>query len=216
MKHTLTALVAALLIGPTACTFAASSIGLSVSGTITPVACTPSLSNNGQVDFGKISRQDLNIDKRTRLRDETFELTIRCNVPARFALRMQDHRDGSAIVNSEIYYGLNVDRSSNKIGLYSLHFEPASTVVDALPQVYRTDSTTDGRAWSTSSTSTIPIAAKSYLGFTDIAGSTAGPIAIQSLSSRVTLQTVIAPTSELDLSGDIVLDGTATLEVLYL
>lgn len=216
MKPIPITLATALLLSTAICAHAASVVELTVNGTLTPVACTPSFSNNGLVDFGKISRQELNVDKRTQLRDETLDFGIHCNLPARFALIMRDNREGSAIANSEIYYGLKFDRSGNKIGLYSLHFDPASTVVDALPQVFRTDSTTQGRAWSTSRSSPIPIGAKSYLGFTDVAGSTAGPVAIQNLSSRVTLVTVIAPTSTLDLSDDATLDGSATLEVVYL
>lgn len=215
MKSFPIALSAALLMS-TAPGVLAAPAPLTVNGTITPVACTPTFSNNGLVNYGKIFRQDLSIDKRTQLRDEFLDLNISCTAPARFALIMRDNREGSAIVNSEIYYGLQFDRSGNRIGLYSLHFDPASTVVDALPQVYRTDSTTGGRAWSSSRSSPIPIAAQSYLGFTDVAGSTAGPVAIQNLSSRVTLVTIIAPTSTLDLSDDATLDGSATLEVLYL
>jgi hypothetical protein len=216
MKRIPTTLAAALLTSAATCALAASTANLTVNGLITPLACTPTFSNNGLVDYGKISRQDLNVDKRTQLRDESLDLNISCTAPARFALIMRDNREGSAIVNSEIYYGLKFDRSGNRIGLYSLHFDPARTVVDALAQVYRTDSTTGGRAWSSSSSSPIPIGAKSYLGFTDVAGSTAGPVAIQNLSSRVTLVTVIAPTSTLDLTDDATLDGSATLEVVYL
>ncbi|MDF9774965.1 DUF1120 domain-containing protein [Pseudomonas baetica] len=216
MKRVPITLTAALLLSTATGILAASSYILSVNGTITPVACSPTFSNNGLVDYGKISRQELNVDKRTQLRDESLDLNISCTAPARFALIMRDNREGSAIVNSEIYYGLKFDRSGNRIGLYSLHFDPARTVVDALAQVYRTDSTTGGRAWSSSSSSPIPIGAKSYLGFTDVAASTAGPVAIQNLSSRVTLVTVIAPTSTLDLTDDATLDGSATLEVVYL
>ncbi|MBV7572907.1 DUF1120 domain-containing protein [Pseudomonas sp. PDM32] len=212
--HTFATIAAALLISPAA--LAAPTVELSITGLIIPGACTPTLSNGGLVDYGKISRQALNADKRTQLQDRTLDFSIHCTTPKQFALRMRDNKDGSAIVNSEIYYGLNFDRSGNKIGLYSLHFHPLNTVVDTLPQVFRTDSTTEGRAWSASSSSSIPIGARSYLGFTDIAGSTAGPIEIQNLNSRVTVETVIAPTSTLDLSSDVTLDGSATLELLYL
>ncbi|APC15811.1 hypothetical protein BLL42_08725 [Pseudomonas frederiksbergensis] len=216
MKPVLTALAAVVLIAQAPCTLAASAVDLTVTGRITPLACTPSLSNNGLVDYGKISRQYLSVDKRTQLRDQTLDLNLQCDAPARFALLMRDNRDGSAIVNSEIYYGLNRDSSGNKIGLYSLNFDPANTVVDGWPQVYRTDSTTGGVAWSSSNSRSIPIGARSYLGFTDVAGSSAGPIGIRSLTSRVTVETVIAPTSELDLSADVQLDGAATLDVVYL
>lgn len=205
-----------LLISAAPHALATSAVDLTIKGTLTPLACTPMLSNNGLVDYGKISRQDLSADKRTRLPDQTLDLNIHCNAPARFALLMRDNRDGSAIVNSEIYYGLNHDHSNNKIGLYSLNFDPASTVVDDLTRVYRTDSTTGGNAWSSSNSQVIPIGAKSYLGFTDRAGSSAGPIAIRTLSSRVTVETVIAPTSELDLSAEVQLDGSATLDIVYL
>jgi hypothetical protein len=216
LKHFLAPVAAVLLINPTHGVLAASTTDLTVKGLLTPAACTPSLFPNGLVDYGKISRQDLNSDKRTRLPDKSLAFAISCQSPTRFALRMRDDRSGTAIVNSEIHYGLNLDRSGNRIGLYALHFDPAQTVVDALPRVYRTDSTTEGRAWSPSRSEPIPIGARSYLGFTEIAGSTAGPVAIQNLSSRVTLETVIAPTSALDLSSDVLLDGAASLEVLYL
>jgi hypothetical protein len=216
MKRIPMTVTVALMVSAATCALAASTVDLTVNGIITPVACTPIFSNNGLVDYGKISRQDLNVDKRTQLRDESLDLNISCNTAARFALKMRDNREGSAIVNSEIYYGLNYDRSGNRIGLHSLYFDPASTIVDAVPQVYRTDSTTGGRAWSSSRSSRIPIAARSYLGFTDVAGSTAGPVAIRNLSSRVTLVTIIAPTSTLDLSDDAILDGSATLEIVYL
>jgi type 1 fimbria pilin len=216
MNDYFTALLAALLAGATHSALAASAVDLSVKGNITPEACAPSLSNNGLVEYGKVSHQDLNVDRRTQLPDKTLDLTIQCDAPVRFGLLMRDNREGSALVNSQIYYGLNVDNSGNKIGVYSLHFDPASTTVDAWSQVYRTDSTTDGRAWSSSNSRSIPVASRSYLGFVDVVGSTAGPIAIQNLTSRVTVETVIAPTSELDLSSDVRLDGSATLDVVYL
>jgi type 1 fimbria pilin len=215
MKNYLAGLSAVALLSFAPYMLAASTTDLTVKGIITPIACTPGLSNNGRVDYGKISRQDLSADKRTQLRDQVLDLSIQCNGPSRFALVMRDNRDGSAIVNSEIYYGLNRDNSGNNIGLYSLNFDPAQTVVDDLSQVYRTDSTTGSTAWSSSSSRPIPIAAKSYLGFTDVASSNAGPIFIQNLSSRVTIEAVIAPTSELDLSAEIQLDGSATLDMIY-
>lgn len=216
MKQHLAALWATLLLVNIPGALAASTVDLTIKGQITPMACTPGLSNNGLVDYGKISYKDLSADKRTQLRDKYLDFTLQCNGPARFALVMHDNRDGSAIVNSEIYYGLDHDDSGNKIGLYSLNFDPTQTVADDLAQVFRTDSTTGGQAWSTSNSRPIPIGARSYLGFTDVSGSSAGPIAIQSLSSRVTIETVISPTSELDVSSEIQLDGSATLDVVYL
>lgn len=196
--------------------FCASSVELAVAGLITPAACTPVLSSNGVVDFGKISQQDLNQDRGTRLPSRDLELTLSCNGPVRVALRMRDNRDGTATVNSEIYYGLNLDPSGNRIGLYSVIFDPARTQVDGISEVYGTESTTNGMAWRSANRNPIDIGARSYLGFTDIGGSTAGPAAFTSLNSTLKLEAVLNAKQNLDLSTEVALDGSATLEVIYL
>ena len=205
-----------LLLGGTSAVQAASIVDLAVTGLITPTACTPQLSDGAVIDYGKISQQDLKVDRSTRLPVKPLHVNIACNAPNRFALRMHDNRDGSAMVNSEIYYGLGLDHSGNRIGLYSMTFDPLQTVVDSTAQAYGTESTTGGLAWRMANLNPISIGANSYLGFTDTAGSTAGPSAIQTLSSTVKVETLINATQNLDLSRETALDGLATLEVVYL
>ena len=204
------------LMGLGAPALAASATDLAVQGLLTPTACTPLLSSNGLIDYGKISQQDLNSDTGTRLPIQNLNVNISCNGPIRFALRMHDNRDGSANVNSEIYYGLGLDKSGNKIGLYYLSFDPAQTMTDSLAKVYGTESTTGGVAWRSANSNPIDPGARSYLGFTDTVGSTSGPAAIQNLISIVKVQTVIAAKRNLDLSSEVYMDGSSTLEVLYL
>ncbi|MFL1388231.1 DUF1120 domain-containing protein [Pseudomonas tritici] len=195
---------------------AASTVELTVTGLITPMACTPVLSGGGLVDFGKISQQDLNQSVGTRLPLKSLTLSINCNAAGRYALRMRDNRDGTAHVNSEIFYGLGLDNSGGKIGVYSVSFDPKKTVVDDLPVVYGTESTTGGVAWRTSNTNPIDIGSRSLLGFTDVVGSTAGPSAIQTLTSTLTLEATLNAKQNLDLSTDVLMDGSASLEVVYL
>ena len=214
MKRQLLTLITASLLSAAA--NAASTVELTVKGLITPMACTPTLSSGGVVDFGKISQQDLNQATGTRLPLKTLSLTVSCNAAGRYALRMRDNRDGTAHVNSEIYYGLGLDSSGNKVGVYSLSFDPKQTVADALPQVYGTESTTGGVAWRMSNLNPIDIGSRSLLGFTDLQGSTAGPSAIQALTTTVRLEAVINAKQNLDLSTEIPMDGHATLEVVYL
>lgn len=181
-----------------------------------PGACTPELSNGGLVDFGTLSSSDLNPDKGTRLPPKSLSLRIGCDAPTHYALVMHDNRAGSATVNSEVYYGLGFDNRHNKIGLYSLNVDPADVTADRFTRLYRTDSTTAGAAWSPANSKPIPVGQKSYLGFTDAAGSTAGPVAIQNLNATVTVEAVIAATTSLDLSTAVHLDGSGTIEVFYL
>ncbi|MGU9855965.1 DUF1120 domain-containing protein [Pseudomonas sp. LF245] len=195
---------------------AASTVDLAVTGLITPMACTPLLSSGGLVDFGKISRNDLNLTNGTRLPHKYLTLTVNCNAAGRFALRMRDNRDGTAHVNSEIFYGLGLDISGNKIGVYSVSFDPKQTVVDDLAVVYGTESTTGGLAWRTANLNPIDVGSRSLLGFTDVVGSTAGPSAIQTLTSTLKLEATINARQNLDLSVETPMDGSATLEVVYL
>ncbi|MCP1514709.1 MULTISPECIES: DUF1120 domain-containing protein [Pseudomonas] len=208
--------VSFLLLTSAQYSLAASTVDLSVNGAITPTACTPRLSSAGVIDYGRISQQDLNIDRGTRLAARHLQVSLYCNGASRFALRMRDNRDGTAMVNSEIYYGLGLDNSGNRIGLYSMTFDPRQSLVDSATQVYGTESTTGGVAWRTANLNPIDIGANSYLGFTDIEGSTSGPSAIQELISTVKVDAVINARQNLDLSQDVRLDGSATLEVVYL
>lgn len=195
---------------------AVSMIDLSVQGQIIPRACTPQLSGSGLIDYGKISRQDLNLEQGTRLPLKTLQVSIDCNGPSRYALRMRDNRDGSATVNSEIYYGLGFDTAGNRLGLYSMSFDPRQTQADSSAQIYGTESTTGGLGWRTANLNPVDIGATSYLGFTDTGGSTAGPTAIATLNTTVQIRTVINARQNLDLSVETDLDGSATLEVVYL
>ncbi len=195
---------------------AASTVDLSVHGLIVPAACMPQLSSGGLIDYGKVAQQDLNLETSTRLPLKTLHVGIACNGPVRYALRMRDNRDGSAMVNSEIYYGLGFDSSGNRLGVYSMTFDPRQTQASNTAQVYGTESTTGGLAWRTSNLNPIDIGSRSYLGFTDVEGSVSGPTAIGTLGGNVTVQTVINARQNLDLSVETALDGSATLEVVYL
>ena len=195
---------------------AASTVDLSVHGLIVPAACMPQLSSGGLIDYGKVAQQDLNLETSTRLPLKTLHVGIACNGPVRYALRMRDNRDGSAMVNSEIYYGLGFDSSGNRLGVYSMTFDPRQTQASNTAQIYGTESTTGGLAWRTSNLNPIDIGSRSYLGFTDVEGSVSGPTAIGTLGGNVTVQTVINARQNLDLSVETPLDGSATLEVVYL
>lgn len=209
-------LLCSLLLCGSAQALAASTVDLSVQGLIIPAACLPQLSSGGLIDYGKIAQQDLNLETATRLPVKNLHIGIACNGPVRYALRMADNRDGSAMVNSEIYYGLGFDNSGNRLGVYSMTFDPRQTQASNTAQIYGTESTTGGLAWRTSNLNPIDIGSRSYLGFTDVEGSVSGPTAIGILGGMVTMQTVINARKNLDLSVETPLDGSATLEVVYL
>lgn len=182
-----------------------------------PVACVPQLSNGGLVDYGTLAAKDLSAINETPLPTRTLQFSVSCDAPTPFALKMHDNRNGSATGgNDETAYGLDHDNSQNKIGRYYLNIDPAEFTADALGTLYRTDSTSGGAAWSSSSPRQIPIADNSLMGFTDRAASTLGPVPIQHLSGTVRIKAYLAPTQSLDLRSVVQINGSGTLEIIYL
>lgn len=190
---------------------------LTLRASFAPAACTPRLSNGGLVDYGTLLAKDLNVDSETPLPTKTLLFSVSCDAATPFALLMHDNRNGSATGGTdETAYGLDRDNSQNKIGRYYLHIDPADFTADALPMLYRTDSTSGGVAWSSASSRQIPMAANSYLGFTDSAGSTSGPVAIQNLAGTVRIKAFLAPSQSLDLRDVVHINGSGTIEIIYL
>ncbi|KAA6173822.1 DUF1120 domain-containing protein [Pseudomonas veronii] len=182
-----------------------------------PAACTPGLSNGGTVDFGKLSVMDLHMDRETPLPSRPLVVSVGCDGPTAFALRLQDNRPGSATgVANETDYGLGLDARGQKIGRYRLVFDPTRATADSLARLYRTDSATGTKPWSSASSQLLAIGAARYLGFGASDGSTSGPDPIQTLSVTASLEAFIAPLGSLDLGNEVRLDGSATLEIIYL
>ncbi len=71
----------ALLLLFTPVVFASSNTDLSVSGTITPSACAPLISDGGMVDFGKMSAKSLNADQHTSLPNQSMRVSCAVKAP---------------------------------------------------------------------------------------------------------------------------------------
>lgn len=182
-----------------------------------PVACLPTLSDHGVVDYGTLYAKDLSATNETPLPTRTLRLNVSCDAPIRFGLRMKDNRDGSATGGTdETAYGLDLDASRNKIGRFYLTIDPGEFSADSFPTLYRTDSTSNGVAWSSSTARQIPMAANSLLGFTDKTGVTTGPVSIQTLTGTMRIKTYLAPMQSLDLRDVVRINGSGTIEIVYL
>ena len=119
MKDSLAALVGALLITHGTLALAASAVDLSVKGAITPSACTPSLSEGGVVDYGKISVKDLRPTGATELPKFIFELKVDCEAQALFAIKTHDNRPERPQAVHPSMYGLGVINGDELVGRIS-------------------------------------------------------------------------------------------------
>ncbi|RFD27928.1 hypothetical protein CER19_16765 [Pseudomonas sp. GL93] len=207
MNIRLTTLAASALLLGSAPTFAASSVDLTVKGLIVPSACTPSLSGGGVIDHGKVSAKDLKPDQATTLGPHTLSIAVNCDAPIQFALNAIDNRAGSSNVSS--YFGLGFINDTQQLGSFRLRLR--NPVADGSTAVQTIVSTNQGDTWY-----------EDYIWEPSMYMSVASlddasqPIPVKDLSVDMEVNTFINRADSLDLSNEVTIDGSATLEVKYL
>lgn len=198
--------------------FAASTVDLTVSGTIVPASCTPTLGSTN-VHFGKHSVSDLKGDEHTWLGRTEIEstLTVNCAAATLYALRGIDNRSGSVDHNGyEGPFGLGMTANGEKLGAHYVTLFPALSTIDG-KAAFATLGNVAGTTWSGSSSAFTALRNNGNLvGFTDVAGLTTGPIPIQDAVLTIHHVAFIAPTAGLTLTDEVTLDGSTTIEVVYL
>lgn len=209
MKDSLAALAGALLIAYGTVAMAASSVQLSVKGSITPSACPPSLSNGGLVDYSKISAQDLNPTGVTELPKSLFKLAVNCEGSSLFGLNAQDNR--STIAGPGAFFILGRISPTNWVGSYFLSMENVVTDDPAAHPIYSLD---NGSNWLYSPEHPVP--ANTLNAFGNQSSGTRGPVPLTGVALDLVVQPYIYPKSLIPAGETIPLDGSATFELRYL
>jgi len=214
---------------------AADTTELKVKGTVRPAPCDLSLTANGEVDFGRIANSQLSDEKPVTIGIKTIQYAINCPTGAtRFAIKFVDNRKSSVTAGlaglatnnylGDVFaFGLGKYDGKN-IGVYFLSTSNATTgrfvggdgrVQNAT--VYHTGSSNGGKTWQTAdSSSQIDLYndTNQWKSWTGSSGQP--PLAIYSLSGSLTIRVVIEKIRNLPTGNDIPLDGSTTLEMLYL
>lgn len=211
MNYKVSILTAALLFYGTSSAIAASSTDLTVKGTITPRACTPSLSGSGEVDLGKQSAGRLNPDMPTPLDPQTLQLAVSCDAATQFAIAPLDNKAGSAWDGSADF-GLGLINTNEKLGKFSV--EPGNVVADTVT-AQAISSTDGGQTWVKHGVGGEPWDRNSLWG-TGAASDATTLIPVKDLTLDLKVSAEIAPSDGLDLSNEIPIDGFATLDIRYL
>ncbi|EIK97818.1 hypothetical protein PMM47T1_04879 [Pseudomonas sp. M47T1] len=216
--NTIKSVVAAALLASTATSaIAASSVDLAVTGSIVPMSCTPTLSR-GDVVFSKISSSDLKTGAHTMIAQEHLQtLNINCQAATLFGIRGVDNRAGTHGNSMFVTpYGLGLTPSGEKTGAHYLEVYPTRSTVDGKP-AFVTVGTEDGSSWIPSSSGERGI--RNFgplLGFNDTLGVTTGPIPIKDAALGLKHYLVINDAATLTLNEEVLLDGSASIEVVYL
>ncbi|CAI1644206.1 MULTISPECIES: DUF1120 domain-containing protein [Serratia] len=238
MKKTrLVTFLAASAVFSASSSIAADSVDLKVIGTITPVACTPTLSGGGTVDYGTIKADTLKADDYTVLPMRTLDFSITCDGNAKVAVSAISGRPGTALGADEASngaatvpagvtlfgldsatqsvqaFGLGLD-GTNKIGGYGVKMalsnaKADSVVVDTL---YRKDN--PNSAWTKAASGLISVQPYQHISWATTG--TLTPLAFKTLATTLDVQAYLNKTSGLDISKPIQLDGLATIELTYL
>lgn len=206
MKSLLTPLATGLLLLGSAATYAASTVDLTVKGLIVPSACTPSLTRGGVIDHGKISAKDLRPDNPTHIGKNVMTIAVVCDGATSFALNAIDNRADSAIMAS--LFGLGFINGTQKLGWFDLMLQNA--VADGV-QVDTIASGDGGNTWYKEKFWDPGL----YMSVATT-DDTTQPVPVKELVMEMEVSTSIARTDSLDLSNEVTLDGSATLEVKYL
>lgn len=209
MKASLAALIAALLIAHGTPALATSRVDLSVKGAITPSACTPSLSNDGLVDYGKISFQDLNPTGTTALPETTFKLAVNCEGASLFALQPQDNR--SSLPGSAASFRLGIVSPTKWIGTYFLSMK---NILPDDPSAYAIYSVDNGSSWLFNPDAMVPV--NTLIAFGNQSSGERAPIPLKGVSLDLMVEPYIFPKNQIPVGETIALDGAATLELRYL
>lgn len=212
MKDFLAAFTGALLVAHGVVATAASSVELSVKGAITPSACTPGLSQGGQIDFGKISARDLFADNSTQLPPVNLKLTVNCEAPTLFALRSKDNRAGSAYLDDGYNYGMGLINGNEKVGAYLLTLrDPVSSTAQVSPLT----SLDGGETWWNFPHGVF-LVWHQLAAFGNHDNRVAAPVPLLDVTSDLYVETRIAPARGLTLDQQVPLDGSATIDLIYL
>lgn len=206
MKPLSRLLSSCLMIGFAAPALAASTTDLTVQGLIVPAACTPSLSNAGIVDHGKISVSDLKPAANTYLRPITVQLMVDCDAKTLLALMPTDNRkeSGTGFYN----YGIGLV-DGKKLGGYSLVYD--KVLADGVtPRMLM--SWDNGTTWQSADDSEMW---DFFLSVGDAAGPRI-PVPVQNLSMDLAVHTNINPAQNLPVAQEMNIDGSATITVHYL
>jgi type 1 fimbria pilin len=201
-------LVTALLLACAPVAFATPD--LSVTGVITPSACTPFLSSAGIIDFGKLPAKDLNKTIPTRLPLATLQLAVMCNGPTSFALQMEDDQKDSSS-NPITMFGLGKTQNAENIGNYLIDLK--NPVADSAPttEIHSLDG---GNSWLPAAGQVVtPLL---MVAFGDQSSGLWAPIPIIQLTADIRVNAQINPAENLTLNQEVPITGKAIIEVQYL
>jgi len=201
-------------------TQAATTTELKVTGVIRPAACTPSFTGGGTVDYGVIVPTALSATAPTVLAEKTVPFSITCDAATKVAVLAIDNRKTSVVAGLaakakyDDTYGFGLGTSGGKkIGTYIVRLVQGSFTADGANPDLLYETVTAG-TWARAGGGAFKSDGSHRKSFSTAGTTTPG--SYKTIAGTLGVQAIIDQTANLDLSGDVPLDGSATIEVMYL
>lgn len=199
-------------------------------------SCTPTLSNNGLVDYGTGHAADLSVGSFTQLGTRDITLTIQCESSTGIAITARDTRADSVVVGKDDrgesgarfqingggyvsdparLFGLGLTAEGKPIGSYAVQINATGiSAVDAgaAVNVEIAGSASKNGPWE--KTALLPLPANQDYFYTFVQKGTTTPQAVMSASIPLQVSTSIA--NKLGSRQEIKLDGSAVISIVYL
>jgi len=212
----------------------AENVVLTVTGTIIPASCTPTLGNGGVIDYGYIKADTLSATAFTTLASKSIDFSIACSGPVKVAITAVNGRPGTLAGAAEsgsqsagtspvallgfatpAVVGLGLD-GTKKIGGYAIRVSPSTFIADTNAVVnIGQNSIDDPATWNTSNVNLYNQAAP-YRKISWAATSTTVPVSFTNLAGKLDVHAYINKTTDLDITHAFALDGMTTIEIIYL
>lgn len=204
---------------------------LIVSGTYKPTACSVILASNGTIDYGRIQSSSLSSNDFTTLATKTLAnaITVNCPTETNVAISWEDNRATTSNIKDSnditardallpskegtgVGLGLGDDGKGHKIGNYVAELN--NVKVNGYPALLTDymESFANGAGKSGFQYSPNPGGAL----VSNIVNNLGLPYVGSVFTMDFSVNTQIAPTSDLDLSKEITLDGSSTVSLYYL
>lgn len=189
----------------------AASVNLKVTAKIVPGSCTPVLSGGGIVDYGSINSTSV-LGNANGLGERKLDFSMDCTAKMPVALRFIDNRVGTAELSNVPYSGLTGaafglgTSGGKKIGLYTvklLDFTDGGKKV--IPALFQLGNEADAIVFNgiVNPNQTVTWSSTGF-----------GATPVQKVKGQIEVNAWLDKT--LDLKTEVQLDGSATIEVLYL
>lgn len=191
---------------------AANSVDLRVTGTIAPAACNISLAGGGTFDLGSISGGSLSATQKTTVSTPPAQdLSVICSAPTLVGIKVVDNHQNQTANFDDDDFGLGQDSSGNDIGWYNIKLLAPTVDASSGASVRSAD---DGVSWVGARPDLLNHNLNSIASWSTGVGT--DPVLVTTVLQPLQILPFINPENSLNTSSDITIDGSATIELVYL